>query len=71
MLEDIPTVNKTLRENVHPRSNKEVKIEVFKNNRIKPVGDDGNEMDRVIILLVVCDPFGEQDGATCEHVPYP
>lgn len=29
ILEDIPTVNKMLRENVHPHSNKEMKIEVF------------------------------------------
>lgn len=72
MLEDIPTVNKMLWENVHPHSNKEMKIELFKNDRKKKsVGEDGCEMDRFSILLVVCNPFGEQCSATYKRMPYP
>lgn len=36
-----------------------MKIEVFKNNRKKTVGEEWCEMDRFSILLVVCNPFGE------------
>lgn len=70
MLNDIPTGNKTWWENGHLPSNKEVKIEVFKNNKIKAAGEDGCEVDRFIVLLVVCGSFGEQYGAAYEHMPY-